>query len=122
MKPISAPTTLTTAPKAVAQPQRTRVTFRLTELEAEKCRLGARWRAAMERRLKFNVRMVQARFILNEAIAVLLAKAAAEQWSQRQLAARIGIPETTFRRIRDQQVDAMVWLPKVSAALARINI
>ena len=50
---------------------------------------------------------------------MLVAKAESEQWSQRKLAGKIGIPETTFRRLRAQQVDPFAWLPKIEAAVAR---
>jgi hypothetical protein len=52
MKPASAPMPPATAPKAVAQPQRARVTFRLTQSEAAKYGLSARWQSAMQRKVR----------------------------------------------------------------------
>lgn len=121
MKPPSAPITPATAPKAVAQPLGARVTFRLTGSEAAKFGLLDRWRAAVERRRQREAQKRAALVQFAETVSSLLAKAAAAQWSQRQLAAKIGIPETTFRRIKNQKVKPLVWLPKVEAALASLN-
>jgi len=121
MQPPSATNTPATAPKPVAQPQRARVTFRLTEPEAAKCGLLDRWRTAMVRRQHRAARKQHAQAQLAEAVSGLVARATAEHWSQRQLAAKMLIPETTFRRIRNQQVDPLLWLPKVAAAVAKLS-
>jgi phosphoglycolate phosphatase-like HAD superfamily hydrolase len=121
MNPPSAPTPLATAPKAVAQPLRARVTFRLAESEAAKYGLLDRWQAAMHRRQQREAKKREAQARLNQSIGRLLELAGAEQWSQRQLAAQIAIPETSFRRIRDEKVNPLAWLPKVETALARLH-
>lgn len=113
--------TLETAPKAVAQPQRAVVAFRFTESEAAKYGLLARWQSARQRRQRRDEKRRQAQDRLSSSISRLIAKAEAEQWSQRQLAAKIGVPETTFRRIRDQKVHPLTWLPRIEAALARLD-
>jgi ribosome-binding protein aMBF1 (putative translation factor) len=110
------------APKAVAQPQDARVTFRLNQSQAAKIGLLDRWESAMRRRRPRDEKKRQAMTRLNESISRLLEMAKAEEWSQRQLAAKIAIPETTFRRLRSQNVNPLVWLPKVEAALLRLTV
>ena len=121
MNPPSAVITPATAPKAMARPSASRVTFRFTESQAAKFGLADRWRAAVQRRQLRDARKQAAAAQLQTAVAGLLAIADAQQWSQRQLTARIGIPQTSFRRIRRNQVDPLLWLEKLSAALVRIN-
>ena len=105
----------------MAQPSVARVTFRLTESEAAKFGLLGRWQAAFKRRKERELRKAQTQTLLAACVHQLLAKAQREEWSQRQLAGKIAIPETTFRRIRAQRVDPFVWLPKLEAALKLLN-
>jgi ribosome-binding protein aMBF1 (putative translation factor) len=121
MKTIPAVLPLPTAPKPVAQPKRTKVTFRLDELECEKYGLENRYRAAMKRREHRAARKLGAEAALSESISRLVERAQSEHWSQRELAGKVGIPETTFRRIRNHQVNALVWEPKLKAVLDRLN-
>lgn len=120
--PASALVTLATAPNAVARPSGARVALKITESEAARCGLLDRWQAAMQRRRKREQKIKQVLALLNGFISRLLAKAKTEEWSQRELAAKIGIPETTFRRIRGHAVNPLVWLPKIEAAAARLNL
>ena len=64
---------------------------------------------------------LEAQTRLNAFIARLLEMASAQTWSQRRLAAKIAIPETTFRRIRDGKVNPLAWLSKVEMALHRLK-
>lgn len=122
MKPNSAPVSCEIAPKPVAQPSRSLVAFRLTESQAAKLGLRDRWLAAVKKREMRADKKRQAIDRLTEMVSRLLDRAQEEHWSQRQLAARIQIPETTFRRIRNGNVIAEEWLPKIEAALARLNM
>ena len=113
--------TLPTAPNAVAQTGEPLVAFRLTQSEAAKHGLLERWQAAMKRRAKRTQKKQTAFLRLNESLVKLLARAETEEWSQRKLAEKIGIPETTFRRIRANQVNPFVWLPKIESAAFRLT-
>jgi len=95
--------------------------FRMTESEAAKCGLLDRWEAAMKRRQEREEKKRRIQKLLDKAITQLLEKARAEEWSQRQLAAKIAIPETTFRRIRDRRVNPLAWLAKIEAALSKLK-
>jgi ribosome-binding protein aMBF1 (putative translation factor) len=122
MKPDSAPTTLETAPNAVAQPREARVAFRLTESEAGTHGLLERWRLAIKKRQIRQEKRIRDIATLNGCVSRLIIKAEEEGWSQRQLAAKIQIPETTFRRIRDQKVEPLIWLPKIMGAMSKLQI
>jgi ribosome-binding protein aMBF1 (putative translation factor) len=58
---------------------------------------------------------------LDGLVRQLLAKAEQEDWSQRKLAAKIGITPRTFRRIRAGQVHPSTWLPKIESAVFRLK-
>lgn len=58
---------------------------------------------------------------LQASVNALLSRARTEAWSQRELSRRAGIPFRTWRRVRDGQVDALAWLPKLQPALARLT-
>jgi ribosome-binding protein aMBF1 (putative translation factor) len=109
------------APKPVAQPSRSTVTLRFTESEAIKHGLLDRWQAVMRRREARAKKIQDASEQLSALVSGLLQRAEAERWSQRTLAKKIGIPETTFRRIRAQQVDPFLWLPKLRATIADVK-
>lgn len=109
-----------TAPKPVAQPQQARVSFQFTESEAAKCGLLARWQSAIRRREARAAKKHLALTVLTDSVSSLFARAETEGWSQRRLAARLAIPETTLRRIRDRQVNPLTWLPKLQAAQRRL--
>lgn len=120
--------TLQTAPSPVAQPQRAAVRLEITESEAACAGILDRWQAARKRQIEREARnarrrdrQVHAAQELHESVLRLFQHAEAERWGQRKLAAQIGIPQTTLRRIRAQQVDALVWLPKVRAAINRLT-
>jgi hypothetical protein len=57
---------------------------------------------------------------LKEVCTRLENVAAGEQWSGRKLAAKIGVKESTFRKIKAGRADADFWLPKLEAAAARL--
>lgn len=63
----------------------------------------------------------QASVLLKQAVAQLLTLAHDEELSQRQLAQTVGLSWSSWRRIRAGQVDAIVWLPKLTAAMARLK-
>jgi DNA-binding XRE family transcriptional regulator len=49
-----------------------------------------------------------------EEVAVL------RDWSQTKLAKRVGIKESTFRKVKMGRADSALWLPKLEAAVARL--
>jgi ribosome-binding protein aMBF1 (putative translation factor) len=119
--PASAPLTLATAPKPVAQPRQALVTFRLTESQAAKLGFSDRWEAAMQKRRLREQKKMEAQTRLNASMSRLLEMARAQEWSHRQLAAKAMIPETTFRRILNSQVNPQVWVAKLETALSRLK-
>jgi ribosome-binding protein aMBF1 (putative translation factor) len=58
---------------------------------------------------------------LQRSVDTLLTRAQTEEWSQRELARRAGIPETTLRRLRHGKADPLTWLPRIHPALARLT-
>lgn len=58
---------------------------------------------------------------LQASVHQLLERAQQEEWSQRELSRRVGIPERTFRRIKDGKVSALAWLPKLQPAVQRLT-
>jgi hypothetical protein len=58
---------------------------------------------------------------LAECLGRLESLAAELDWSGRQIAERLGLSETTWRRLKAGQLDLAVWLPKLRAAVARLN-
>jgi ribosome-binding protein aMBF1 (putative translation factor) len=94
----------------------------LTEAEAEKIGRGVEWRrrlAELERRR----RRQQSRFdALQASLDRLLEYAAAEELSRRKLAVKIGIPESSLRKIGSGRVNPSDWLPRLEAALAKLKL
>jgi len=122
-------TTLETAPNPVAQPQRATVRLPITESEAAKLGILDHWEAARKRqafRAARKARQLEQRNNaareLQQSVLRLFHYAQTEEWGQRKLAAQIGIPQTTLRRIRAMQVDPLVWLPKVRTAAAKLTL
>jgi hypothetical protein len=54
-------------------------------------------------------------------VTALNERAELEGWSQRELAKRAALSWRTWGRIRSGQVNAAEWLPKLRAAVARLN-
>lgn len=106
----------------MAQPFRPTVAFRLTESQAEKYGLGDRWRAALKRRQEIAARKASIQNQLQGAVLRLLAHAEAEQISQREMTRKAGLSWGSFRRCRDGKADPIIWLPKLEAAAARLQI
>lgn len=57
---------------------------------------------------------------LERSVSQLLARAEIEEWSGRELARRVGIPERSLRRVRAGHVDPLAWLPRIKPALTRL--
>jgi hypothetical protein len=55
-------------------------------------------------------------------VAALQAKAEAEEWSERKLAAKVGLPRTTWQRVCSGGVPAPEWLPKLREACTRLHV
>jgi len=58
---------------------------------------------------------------LSKVIAALKSKAEAEQWSQRELADKIGLPVSTWRWVCNGSAKPAEWLPRLRRAAARIQ-
>ena len=55
---------------------------------------------------------------LSKLITAIQTKAAAEEWSQREFCARLGIAPRAWRRLCARQVNAAEWLPRLRRATA----
>ena len=58
---------------------------------------------------------------LSKVIAVLQSKAKAEEWSQRELAAKVGLSKSTWHRICKGHVAPAEYLPRLRSAAARLQ-
>ena len=108
-------------PRAVAQPSGARVRLSITKSEARKAGVLDRWQAAHERHEQKAQRRATAAVELHLSVLKLLQHAEAQEWSQRELARRAGLSWGAFRRCRDGQIDPTTWLPKLHAALSKLN-
>lgn len=115
-------------PNAPDQTQRIAVRLEITESQAASAGILDVWIAARKRQAERQARIARrleqrndAARELQQAALRLFQHANAARWSQRKLAAQTGLPKTTLRRLRDQQLDALTWLPKVRAALNRLT-
>jgi hypothetical protein len=116
-------TTLRAAASLMPHPSAATVRLALTESQAAKIGLAEHWQAAHKRRQRRAERQATAATRLQAAVSQLIsfAEMQAEPLSLRKLSARINIPERTFRRIRDQKVNSLVWLPRLEAALLQLK-
>jgi ribosome-binding protein aMBF1 (putative translation factor) len=105
----------------MARAREARASLWFTESEASKFGFLERWRVAFQKREALAAEKRRARALFNESVSSLFARAQAGHWSQRRLAAKLAIPETTLRRIRDGKVNPRAWLPKLQAALNRLT-
>jgi len=117
-----------TAPNAVAHPQRATVRLEITESQAANIGLLHEWQTAYRkktaratRRARHLESQSKAAAELKNLVEKLLQHAITKEWGQRKLAAAVGIPQTTLRRIRDEQVDSIAWLPRVQAAAHKLT-
>ncbi len=106
---------------ACAQPSQARVRLALTESEAAKIGLLDRWIAARKRKTKRDARKVGVSMKLQAVLDQLETIARTEHWSQRKLAAKAGLPESTLRKIKRGQTDPRDYLPKLQSAVARLQ-
>lgn len=58
---------------------------------------------------------------LQSALDQLRTIASSQEWSQRELAGKLGIRESTFRFIKRGLADPDFWLPRLEAAVARLQ-
>ena len=58
---------------------------------------------------------------LHEVIQRLDSVAKDENWSQRKLAAKLGLCPRTWRRIRSLDANLAAWLPKIHSAIPRLK-
>jgi len=58
---------------------------------------------------------------LRQRVDAMLALAAGEGWSQRELTRRACLKWSSWCRLRTGQMDPAVWLPRLRHAAARLN-
>ena len=107
-----------TAHDACAQPSRERVRLFLTESEAAKAGLLDRWKAARKRKLARESRKVTISTQFQRTLDQLEAIAQSNHWSHRKLAAKIGLPESTLRKLKRERLT--YYLPRLESAAARL--
>lgn len=60
---------------------------------------------------------------LSQLVGALQSKAGAEEWSERKLAAEVGLPRITWQRLcRSRDVDTSKWLPRLRHAARRLQV
>lgn len=119
--PASAVMARRTAHDACAQPSRRSVRLSITESQAAKIGLSARWQAAWDRKLRRDSQKAIVSHRLQDALNQLDAIAESEEWSQRKLAAKVGLPESTLRKIKSGRADSAIWLPRIQAAASKLT-
>ncbi|HEY3762682.1 MAG TPA: hypothetical protein VGN23_13125 [Verrucomicrobiae bacterium] len=84
----------------------------------------AEWQAAWKKTADRRAKKLELMDRLRGAVSCLLDHAAwqPEPWSQRPLSKKIGIAWATWLRCRNGKVNARTWLPKLEAAIVRLNI
>jgi AraC-like DNA-binding protein len=102
-------------------PSDARIRLSLTLPQAAKIGLADQWHAVLYRRERRARRETEALVELQAIVARLLAHAEKQDWSLRQLAAKLAIPERSLRRARDRQLNPRRWLPILRAAEARLT-
>jgi len=64
---------------------------------------------------------MEVRARIQDALSALQNIATSQEWSQRKLAEKIGIKESTLRKIKCGRADVFTWLPKLEAAITRLT-
>lgn len=106
----------------VAQPSRRSVRLCITESEAAKIGILDRWQAAWQRKAGRAAQKQAVSNRLQNVLKQLSELAQVEKWSQRKLAAKIGLPESTLRDLRKgQSAEPAAMIPKLESALARLT-
>lgn len=119
----SGTTTPATGSHPLNQPPDATVSLPLTESQARKIGLLARWQIARKKILTRQQRRSDAAARLQSAVQTLLthSQSQSEPWSQRRLAKEIKLSWPTWLRCRRGKVNPRRWLPKLESALARLN-
>ena len=113
--------TLQSAPNAVAQPLRARIRLALDVSRVPESGFVAGQIAIHQ---EFESRQQTKVTIANtfqRTLDQLKAIAESNHWSQRKLATKIGIPETTLRRLKKGDAEPAEYLPKLQSAAARLQ-
>ena len=67
----------------------------------------------------------QSRVVISNKLQAVLNQietiAKSEHWSQRELASKLGLPESTLRKIKRAPAMPEVWVPKLQAAASRLT-
>lgn len=59
---------------------------------------------------------------LSELVAKIQDRATGEEWSQREVCARLGITRTSWQRLCAGQVNPAEWLPRLRDAATRLHL
>lgn len=122
MKPTSAFITRKNAREAVAQPSRRSLRLCVTESEAAKIGILDRWQAAWQRKASRAAQKQAVARQLQDALMNLSALASAKDWSQRKLAAKISLPESTLRDLRNgRSSNPAAMIHKLESAFVRLT-
>ena len=105
------------------QPPSAFVRLKLTESEAAILGRLREWQIARKKIATGDLHRLNFEARLRTAVARLLAHAAGQEepWSQRRLAKECGLSWSGWVRCRTGCVRARRWLPKLEAAVARLN-
>ena len=93
-------------------------------LTAPEVRVPAMVTEMIQRQAEFTKRQGNSEALTAELIATvqhLDSLALAKEWSQRKLAAKLGLCPRTWRRIRSLSVNPADWLPKVRTAMCQLK-
>jgi len=120
-KPASALLTHPSGAKRFAPPLGARIRASLASSEV---RIPAILTAHIQRQARFTRQQAAGNALAAElAAAVQGAESLGQEgkWSQRKLAAKLGLCPRTWRRIRSLKVNAADWLPKIRSAIPHLK-
>ena len=108
---------LSVGPNELGQPFQALARLAITQAQAAKLGLEASWHAAHRRQQARLEKKTAAVAALAGAVARLQAHAESQEWSQRKLAARVGLSWGGWLRCRAGVVSPRAWLPRLAAAM-----
>lgn len=120
-KPASAPLTPATAHGAPCAPLRARIRYALDFGRVANSRFVA---DQITQHLESQVKQqyqVAISTRLQETLRALDTIAADHNWSQRKLAARAGMAESTLRKLKSGRVSASDWLPRLTSVIEKLQ-
>lgn len=120
-KPASAVFTRESGANACAPPLRARIRASLMSAEV---RIPSILASLIQRQSEFTRQQRNSKALAAELTAAVQSAeslAQTEEWSQRKLAAKLGLCPRTWRRIRSLKVNPADWLPKIRSAIPRLK-